>query len=153
MAGCGRSRTYRSRNGSPVLTGGALGVIYGTQGESDPNAKTDVFSLLIHGPAARRLHMKPHDEAIAEMTAELSKLWSGFGAHVREGYLYSHHPAAVAVWPPGRSPLDAEAQALFEPEDGLYFAGDWLVGAHSDGAVVSGERAAERIAQDLAKLN
>ena len=108
----------------PVLTDGALGVIYGTQGEGDPDAKTDVFSLLIHGPAARRLHMQPHDEAIAEMTAALSKLWPGFASHVREGYLYSHHPAGVAVWPPGRSPLDALAQALFEPEDGLYFAGD-----------------------------
>jgi monoamine oxidase len=135
----------------PVLTDGTLGVIYGTQSEGDPDAKTDVFSLLVHGPAARRLHMKPHDEAIAEMTAELSKLWPGFGAHVREGYLYSHHPAAVAVWPPGRSPLDARAKALFEPEEGLYFAGDWLVSAHSDGAVVSGRRAAERIAQDLTK--
>ncbi|MGH8542447.1 MAG: FAD-dependent oxidoreductase, partial [Gammaproteobacteria bacterium] len=51
---------------------------------------------------------------------------------------------------PGRSPLDAKAQALFEPEDGLYFAGDWLVSAHSDGAVVSGRRAAERIVKDLA---
>ena len=136
----------------PVLSDGALGVIYGTQGEGDPEAKTDVFSLLVHGPAARRLHMKPHDEAIAEMTAALSKLWPGFAAQVRGGYLYSYHPAAVAVWPPGRSPLDAKAQALFEPEDGLYFAGDWLVGAHSDGAVVSGRRAAERIAQDLSKL-
>ena len=134
----------------PVLSDGTLGVIYGTQGEGESNAKTDVFSLLIHGPAARRLHMKPHDEAVAEMTAALSKLWPGFKSHVRETYLYSHHPAAVAVWPPGRSPLDAKAQALFEPEDGLYFAGDWLVSAHSDGAVVSGRRAAERIVKDLA---
>ena len=54
--------------------------------------------------------MKPHDEAIAEMTAALSKLWPGFGAHVREGYLYSHHPAAVAVWPSDRSPLDAKSK-------------------------------------------
>ena len=44
------------------------------------------------------------------------------------------------------------AKARFEPEDGLYCgAGDWLVSAHSDGAVVSGRRAAERIAQDLIK--
>ncbi|OOO02588.1 MAG: hypothetical protein USCGTAYLOR_01167 [Chromatiales bacterium USCg_Taylor] len=107
----------------PVLSDGTLGVIYGTQSEGEPNAKTDVFSLLVHGPAARRLHMKPHDEAVAEMTAALSKLWPGFKSHVREPYLYSHHPAAVAVWPPGRSPLDAKAQALFEPEDGVYFAG------------------------------
>ncbi|MGH8863369.1 MAG: hypothetical protein ACREVZ_01775 [Burkholderiales bacterium] len=57
------------------------------------------------------------DEAVAEMTAALSKLWPGFKSHVRETYLYSHHPAAVAVWPPGRSPLDVKAQALFEPED------------------------------------
>jgi monoamine oxidase len=146
---------WRIKDETPlhVLTDGALGVIYGTQGEGDPDAKTDVFSLLIHGPAARRLHMQPHDEAVAEMTAVLSKLWPGFASRVREGYLYSHHPAGVAVWPPGRSPLDALAQALFEPEDGLYFAGDWLIGAHSDGAVLSGRRAAERIAQDLTKLD
>ncbi|MGH8542448.1 MAG: FAD-dependent oxidoreductase [Gammaproteobacteria bacterium] len=84
----------------PVLSDGALGVIYGTQGEGNPDARTDVFSLLVHGPAARRLHMKPHDEAVAEMTAALSKLWPGFKSHVRETYFYSHHPAAVAVWPP-----------------------------------------------------
>jgi monoamine oxidase len=137
----------------PVLTDGRLGVVYGMQGEGDPKAKTDVFALLIHGPAARRLHMKPHDEAVAEMVAELSRLWPGFDKYVRASYLYSHHPAAVAVWPPGRSPLDAQAQSLFEPEEGLYLAGDWLVSAHSDGAVISGQRAAERIAKDLRTLD
>jgi monoamine oxidase len=137
------------RSPLPILTSGALGVIYGTREEGNATTDEDVFTLLIHGTAARKLHMRSHDEIVEELVVELSKLWPGFERYRHESYVYSHHPAAVAVWPPGRSPIDAQARSLFEPELGLYFAGDWLIGAHSDGAVISAQQAARRIAADL----
>ena len=134
----------------PVLSDGPLGVIYGAEPSEDPKANAVIFGLLVYGPAARKLHMKPHDVAARDLVAELEKLWPGIGHHVRETYLYSHHPAAVPLWPKGRSPIDEQAARLFEPETGVYLAGDYLVNAHSDGAVRSGQRVADRIARDLA---
>ncbi len=143
----GRLWREHGRSPFPILTSGPLGVICGMRAEGKGDASTDVFTLLIHGPAAHALHMRTHDEIVAAVATELDRLWPGFTPYCHNGYVYNYHPAGVAVWPPGRSPLDAGMQSLSEPEQGLYFVGDWLLGAHSDGAVISAQRTAKRIAQ------
>lgn len=136
------------RSPFPLLGEGSLGVIYGVR-EGSGDGEEAVFGLLVHGPAARRLHMRGTPAIEAEVVAGLERLWPGFRGIVRRAYVQRYHPAAVPVWPPGRSPLDAASGALFEPEHGLYLAGDYLVNAHSDGAVRSALCAAARIAADL----
>jgi len=132
-----------------VLTDGPLGVIYGVSGESSPPATMQVFSLLIHGQAAAAFHMVPRAMRLKEVFTHLDRLWPSLSSRVQGSYVYTYHPGAVPVWPPGRSPLDELSQKLREPERGLYLAGDYLYNAHSDGAVRSGMRAAERIAAEL----
>lgn len=133
-----------------VLTDGPLGVIYGPSGESPVASPLRVFSLLVHGPFAAAFHMVPREVRLKEIYAHLDALWPGLSGYVRTSYVYTYHPGALPVWPPGRSPLDELAQNLREPELGLYLAGDYLYNAHSDGAARSGMHAAERIARELA---
>ncbi len=133
-----------------VLTDGPLGVIYGPSGESPTASPLRVFSLLVHGPFAAAFHMVPREVRLKEIYAHLDALWPGLSGYVRTSYVYTYHPGALPVWPPGRSPLDELAQNLREPELGLYLAGDYLYNAHSDGAARSGMHAAERIARELA---
>lgn len=142
-----------TRAGPPpfaVLTDGPLGVVYGPSGESPAAAPLRVFSLLVHGPFAAAFHMVPRDTRLKEIYSHLDALWPGLSGYVRASYVYTYHPGALPVWPPGRSPLDELSQSLREPELGLYLAGDYLYNAHSDGAVRSGTHAAERIARELA---
>lgn len=133
----------------PVLTDGPLGTIYGVRTPSPASQPSEVFSLLIHGNNARAFHLVPREQKRAELVAELEKLWPGFAKHVRSAAIYSYHPAAIPFWPPGRSPFDAQAQGLFESFDGLFLAGDYLVSSHSEGAVISAQRQARAIADDL----
>lgn len=132
-----------------LLTDGALGVVYGTFGEPPKGTDSEVFSLLVHGQAASSFHMVPRDLKLRELYTHLDQQWPGFSKQVQGTQVYTYHPGAVPVWPPGRSPLDELAQDLREPELGLYLAGDYLYNAHSDGAAKSGIRAAEKIAQEL----
>src|SRR5262249_5801810 len=117
-----------------VLTDGPLGVIYGTSGEPPTAASVQIFSLLVHGPAAAAFHMVPRELRYREIYAHLDELWPGLSQQVLAAHAYTYHPAALPIWPPGRSPLDALAQDLREPELGLYLAGDYLYNAHCDGA-------------------
>lgn len=80
---------------------------------------------------------------------ELERLWPGFGKAEHGAYVYSYHPMGVTVWPPGRSPIDDKSKVMFQPEHGLYLAGDYLINAHSDGAVRSAICVSDRIAKDL----
>lgn len=132
-----------------LLTDGPLGVIYGPSGESPSASSLLVFSLLVHGQFAAAFHMVPRDIRLKEIYTQLDALWPGLSGYVQTSHVYTYHPGALPVWPPGRSPLDELAQSLREPELGLYLAGDYLYNAHSDGAARSGTRAAERIAQEL----
>jgi monoamine oxidase len=135
----------------PVLTDGALGTVYGVRSLSPPSQPNEVFSLLIHGNAARAFHLVPHERKKDEVVAGLDALWPGFARFVRGSAVYTYHPAAIPFWPPGRSPLDAQAQGLFEAFDGLYLAGDYLVSSHSEGAVIAAQRQAQAIARELKK--
>ncbi|MEZ4270413.1 MAG: FAD-dependent oxidoreductase [Myxococcota bacterium] len=74
-----------------------------------------------------------------------------FSKHVINTHIYTHHPMAVAVWGLGRSPLDKGSELLRQESDGLYFAGDYTLNAHSDGAARSGIRVAQQISQALGK--
>jgi monoamine oxidase len=138
----------------PVLTSGPLGVIYGVGHQrSRPEQRNEVFSLLVHGDAAAAFHMTPRERKRDELIAELDAIWPGFSRHVRGSAIYSYHPAAVPLWPPGRSPYDARALALFQSFEGLYLAGDYLVSSHSDGAVIAARHQAAAVARDLSEEN
>src|SRR5262249_44073541 len=128
----------------PIRTDGPLGVIYGPVDDG-------VFSLLIYGNHAQSFHMVPREAKLREITTELDRMWPGFAAHVQKGFVYTYHPAALPLWPPGRSPLDEKAQLLRSPEGGVYFAGDYTDGAHSSAAAQSGIRVARQIAAELIK--
>jgi len=132
----------------PVLTTGPLGVIYGDVDQSEDRL---VFSLLIYGAFARAFHMAPYEAKVDGLVRELDALWPGFSDHVRDAWVYPYHPAAVAVWPPGRSPLDAGSDRIRTPQDGLYLAGDWTYNAHSDGAARSALAVAASIASTLGR--
>jgi monoamine oxidase len=135
----------------PILSDGPLGVIYGVMAETPPSQPFEVFILLVYGMQAQMFHMVPREVKLAELRAELDKLFPGLSKHIHGEYVYSYHPAAIAVWPPGRAPIDAQGKKLHEPELGLYLAGDWTVSGHSNGAVISGTAAADAIAKELKK--
>jgi monoamine oxidase len=141
--------TVRGQSPFPVLTDGPLGVVYGVTHDSPASQPLEVFSLLIHGAAAEAFHMVPRETKLREVLAALDELWPGLSSHVRSSQVFTYHPAAIPVWPPGRSPLDARGRSLQEPELGLALAGDYTVSAHSNGAAQSGQTAAARIIQDL----
>jgi monoamine oxidase len=132
-----------------MLSDGPLGVIYGVQEDPPDASPLEVFALLIYGQQANTWHMVPRERKLKEILRELDKLWPGFSKQVVASEVYTYHPGSVAVWPPGRSPLDERSQLLRRPERGLYLAGDWLWNAHSDGAARSGIEAAEGIAREL----
>ena len=111
----------------------------------------NVRIVLVHGAAAGAFHMVPREHKVRQIFAALERLWPGIGAHVHSSQVFSYHPAAIPVWPPGRSPLDAAARALRAPELGLVLAGDYLAGAHADAAARSGEWAAAQISVELAE--
>jgi monoamine oxidase len=133
----------------PVLTSGPLGVVYGIH-PSPPTQPLEVFSLLVHGDAASAYHLMPREVKRQELLRELDAVWPGFSSFVRSTNIYTYHPGAVPLWPPGRSPYDAQGQLLFQAFDGLYLAGDYLVSSHSEGAVIAGRRQAAAIARELA---
>jgi monoamine oxidase len=133
----------------PVLTDGPLGVVYGVGNESPASQPLEVFSLLIHGAAAGAFHMIPREVKLREVLTALDGLWPGLSAHVRSSEVFTYHPAAIPVWPPGRWQLDVGGRGLREPEMGLTLAGDYTLGAHSNGAAESGLDAAAGIIQEL----
>ncbi|MBM3461992.1 MAG: FAD-dependent oxidoreductase [Armatimonadetes bacterium] len=132
----------------PVLSAGPLGVIYGPHATntSGPNI---LFSLLVYGLEAQAYHMAPRDAKRKELMDGLDKLWPGFSKHVRDAQFYTYHPAAVAYWPPGRSPLDEKSKAVRTPNAGLFLAGDWTESSHSEGAAVSALETAHAVAAFL----
>jgi monoamine oxidase len=144
------AKLWAGKAAFPILSSGPLGVIYGPHGQGDAPGE-EVFSLLIYGLEAQAWHMKPRDEKKAQVLAELDKLWPGFSKYVHETYIYGYHPAAVAYWPPGRSPLDAGSELLRTPMEGLFLAGDWLYNSHSEGAAMAGLETARKVARYLGK--
>ena len=132
----------------PVLAGGPLGVVYGPDHNSE-GAATDVFGLLIYGEPARLFHMAPRESRVADIRAGLQKVWPGYAATLGDASVYTYHPTALPVWPPGRSSIDKLAQTLRTPHLGLHLAGDYTQGAHATGAVVSGLETARTIVAEL----
>ncbi|MEW5847550.1 MAG: FAD-dependent oxidoreductase [Myxococcota bacterium] len=133
----------------PYLTDGVLGVIYGAQSESPEDEANEVFSFLVHGVNASAFHMAPRDHKVKEMLAAMDRLWPGFSRHVVTTTAYTYHPGSIAVWPPGRSPMDEKHQRLREPELGTWLVGDYTWSGHSDGAARSAMAAADTIAREL----
>ncbi|MBI2377968.1 MAG: FAD-dependent oxidoreductase [Deltaproteobacteria bacterium] len=134
----------------PVLADGPLSVIYGVMSDSPAESKTEVFSFLVHGYAAQSWHMVPREVKLKELLGKMDEHWPGFSKYVESSYVYGYHPGSIAVWPPGRSPLDEQHAKLREPELGQWLVGDWLYSGHSDGAARSAMEAAEAISKELA---
>jgi monoamine oxidase len=124
-------------------------VVYGVAHPAPPGQALEVFSLLVYGDDAAAFHMVPREVKVRRILAALDKLWPGLSSHVHSSEVFSYHPAAIPVWPPGRSPLDHLARALREPEHGLYLAGDYTMSAHANGAADSAQAVAARISQEL----
>lgn len=135
----------------PVLTEGVLGAVYGVRSPSPASQPHEVFSLLIHGSAARAFHLVPHERKREDIVAGLEQLWPGFSKFVRGSAVYTYHPAAIPFWPVGRAPFDEQGLGLFASFDGLFLAGDFLVSSHSEGAVVAAQRQAAAIARELSE--
>lgn len=132
-----------------ALSEGPLGVVYGPASQTQPDPESLIFTLLIYGQSARAFHMIPQSDKIREIQTELENLFPGFSKHVRLAQVFSYHPAGVATWPVGHSPLDEYSELFRKSDQGLYYAGDWTLNAHSDGAASSGIRVAEQIAAEL----
>jgi monoamine oxidase len=147
------TKLWRNEDGDspfPILSNGPLGVIYGPQDKGD-SAGEMVFGLLVYGHEAQAHHMKPRDATRAEALAELDKLYPDFSKYVHATYIYGYHPASVAYWPPGRSPMDEGSTLLRQPNDALFLAGDWLYNSHSEGAALAGLQTAKDVAAFLKK--
>lgn len=137
---------YWQRNGVsmlPILSDSELGVIY--DGNPDQKDGTRVISLLVNGDAAERFNFMPLDAVRSEVLQTFEKLLPGLAAEVIDFEVYRYHPRAVASWPVGRSRFDALSQQLRQPEHGVYLAGDFTEGTHSDGAFSSAFRVSEQI--------
>lgn len=137
----------------PVLTRGPLGVIYGVNETSPPTQPLQVFTLLIYGAPAQAFHMQPRDTKIRDALAELDRLWPGFSSHVHASYVYSYHPSAIPVWPPGRAPIDDLGRGLLAPEGNVYLTGDYTWSGHSEGAVRSAILQASKLVRDLGRAS
>jgi monoamine oxidase len=131
-------------NPFPILSDGVLGVIYGPHA-TDTQGPDMIFSLLIYGPQATAYHMISRDTKKAEVLKGLEHYWPGFSKYVKEVQFYSYHPCAVSFWHPGRSPLDNYSEAIRTPHAGLFLAGDWTESSHSEGAVISALKTADKV--------
>lgn len=138
---------FRRHDGAwpfPVLSDGPLGVIYGMDADEN-SVPIEVFSLLVYGAAAQAFHMVPRETKLTEIEVALERLWPGVSQYVVGSEVFSYHPGAIAVWPVGRSPLDAASKAMRESTLSTSFVGDWLYSSHSDGAVRSAQEVARRL--------
>jgi len=134
----------------PVISRGPLGVIYGILEDPPKGQKDEIFTLLVHGDYART-YLEPQDKLRNDYVKQLDAIWPGFAKHVKGAYFFGYHPGATPAWPVGRSPLDEKSASLQDPVMGLYLVGDYIFSSHVDGSVISGRRAAERIAKLLKK--
>lgn len=132
-----------------LLSDSAAGCIYlgdGSEGTSP------LLTQLVHGQYARRLCGLGSDQIARGAVQDLAglrapqPLWPGLDRLVTETRAYAY-PRAVAYWPVhrGRSRYDAMAVALRRAQGRVHFAGDTLETSHSDGAVRSGQRVAQRL--------
>jgi monoamine oxidase len=127
----------------PILSDSELGVIY--DGNPAQDGPLKVISLLIYGDTAEAFNLAPLDEARAQITAGLDKLWPGIGSEIQNVEFYRYHPRAIAAWPVGRSRFDELSEEIRRPENNVYFAGDFTESSHSDGAFISANRCVKSI--------
>ncbi|MHB2015725.1 MAG: flavin monoamine oxidase family protein [Candidatus Xenobia bacterium] len=141
-------KLWASGNPFPILSRGPLGVIYGPA-EGAENSADMVFGLLVYGEEAEAFHMVARDTKRAQLLKAMDHYWPGFSHYVKDVEFYSYHPASVAYWPPGFSPLDAGSTAIRTPNEGLFIAGDWTESSHSEGAVRSALLVSDEVAKFL----
>ncbi|MCA9506390.1 MAG: FAD-dependent oxidoreductase [Spirochaetaceae bacterium] len=130
-----------------LLTPGPLGVIYSASEPAGDGRR--IVSLLVHGAQARAFHAASRTARIDALLDALAHRDPALRERVVETHVYTYHPAAIATWRPGRSPLDAGSELLRRAYGPIHFAGDYTEGGHSDGAAKSGLRVAAAIARAL----
>jgi monoamine oxidase len=89
--------------------------------------------------------MLPLEAVRREINQSFDKLWPGFTEQIQSVEFYRYHPRAIAAWPPGRSRYDELSDAVREPENRIYLAGDFTETSHSDGAFISAARVVRQI--------
>ena len=147
------AKAYWEKNGEsilPILTEGALGVIY--EGETEGKGH-QLVNLLVTGDWAETFNARTGsvDQVRAQLVAAFDKQWPGFSKHVQQMTFVRYHPRAIASWPVGRSRFDALSDYVRAPHGRLHLAGDFTEGTHSDGAVYAAQRVVSQIAKDLGK--
>ncbi len=134
----------------PVLTDGPLGVVYGvTHPSAAGRSRWRCSRCWCTATPRPRFTWSRARSRCARFSRRSTSCGRACRAHVHSSEVFSYHPAAIPVWPPGRSPLDRLARALREPEHGLYLAGDYTMSAHANGAADSAQAVAARISQEL----
>lgn len=140
------ARFWTTTNGLsmlPILSDSELGVIY--DGNPDQSQPTKVLSFLVHGDLAEAYNLMPLDVVRPKVLAAMDKFWPGIAPEVTHMEFYRYHPRAVAAWPVGRSRYDELSNEVRQPEHGIHLAGDFTESSHSNGAVISGQRAVRQI--------
>ncbi len=102
-----------------------------------------LLRLVAGADFAERHAASPDDEIVGPLLGAAERVLPGLGARVREHRLLRRDDV-VPCFEPGRyralERLRAEQRQRVKRR--VFLAGDWLVGPHAEGAVVSGERAA-----------
>lgn len=132
-----------SISGLPILSDTDLGVIY--DGNPDQAKGSRIVSLLIFGDTAERFNMAPQGQVVKEIKTTFDTFWPGFSKEISHVEVYRYHPRAIAGWPVGRSRFDDGSNAIREPENRVYLAGDHTESTHSDGAFISADRVVKQI--------
>ncbi len=127
----------------PILSDSELGVIY--DGNPDQTEPTKVLSFLVCGDLAEAYNLMPLDAVRPKFLAAMDKFWPGISGDVTHIEFYRYHPRAVAAWPVGRSRYDELSNEVRRPEHGVHLAGDFTESSHSNGAVISAQRAVRQI--------
>lgn len=135
----------------PILSGGALGVIY--PGHTNEGSDTTMVNLLVTGSQAEAFNARTMSfddvEKVLERTMEST--FPGIGPMIRQWTFYRYHPRAIASWPVKRSRFDALSQGLRKAHGHLYFAGDFTESTHSDGAMKSAYRVSGQIRKAMGR--
>jgi monoamine oxidase len=148
-AGANKHWMNEGKSVLPILTDGQLGAVY--KGSAPGSDGRSILTLLMFGETAEKYMGLSMDQVRKEIMRGFEKLWPGFSRHIEGVELHTYGVESIAAWPVGRSRFDALSAALREPSGRVFFAGDMTESSHSDGAAVSGARAAKQIL-DCARL-
>jgi len=118
----------------------------------DQNREPALLVCYAKDELARQIGELSETERLEYAITELEKVFPGAAAHFETGtsYFWDHQPWIGGGWPRIRE-FASRAKVFREPEGRVYFAGDYAADPRwlnmAEGAVESGQRAAESIAK------